>query len=320
MANGAPQYAWKDGKVIPWDECTIHGRSQAGFFGANVFEGTRAYWNEDEGELYLFRNQDHLDRLARSMKMVRMEVPFSAEEITQGSIDLLKANNFREDVHFVTVAYNGFGAGFDVMGAAEDTGIYITAIASPQKPPLWNGGTAGTSSWRRVSDDVLPPRVKSGANYGNSRLAHREAKINGYDTAVILNNRGTVAEAPGACLMMVRDGRVVTPPITSGILESITRVTLMELFERELGLPVQEREIDRTELYTAEEFFFCGSGWEIFPIVSLDRITIGAGVPGPITKRMQEVYFSAARGKMPAYRQWLSPVYAGAREPAGAAR
>jgi branched-chain amino acid aminotransferase len=305
-----------NGKVIPWDQCVLHGRSQAAFFAANVFEGTRAYWNQDEGELYLFKNDEHLQRLARSMKTMRLDVPYSMEQITQGSLDLLRANSFREDVHFVTVAYFGMGVGFDAMGAAEETGVYISAIAQPQKPLLWSGGAACVSSWRRIADDVLPPRVKSGANYGNSRLAQREAKLNGYDTAIILNSAGKVAEAPGACLMMVRDGEVVTPPVTAGILESITRSTLIDLFRRELGMTVVERDIDRTELYAAEEVFLCGSGWEIFPMTSVDRLPVGSGEPGPVTRRMQDTYFSIARGKNPAYRHWLTPVYAGVREPA----
>ena len=177
---------------------------------------------------------------------------------------------------------------------------------------------ACVASWRRISDDTVPPRLKSGANYQNSRLAQTEARVNGYDTSIILNHRGTVAEGPGACLMMVRDGKLVTPPVTAGILESITRTTLMDLTARELGVDVVEREIDRTELYVADEVFMCGSGLEVLPITSIDRIPIGEGARGSMTKRIQDVYFAAARGELPAYRHWLTPVYAGAREPAAA--
>jgi branched-chain amino acid aminotransferase len=149
-------------------------------------------------------------------------------------------------------------------------------------------------------------------------LAQTEARVNGYDTAIILNHRGTVAEGPGACLMMVRDGKLVTPPVTAGILESITRATLMDLAARELGAEVVEREIDRTELYVADEVFMCGSGLEVLPITSVDRIAVGDGARGALTKRIQDVYFAAARGELAAYRRWLTPVYSGAREPAGA--
>jgi branched-chain amino acid aminotransferase len=173
------------------------------------------------------------------------------------------------------------------------------------------------ASWRRISDDTVPPRLKAGANYQNSRLAQTEAKVNGYDTAIILNHRGTVAEGPGACLMMVRNGKLITPPVTAGILESITRATLMELAGRDLAVEVMEREVDRTELYVADEVFMCGSGLEVLPITSVDRIAIGDGTRGPLTKRIQDVYFAAARGELPAYRHWLTPVYAGVREAVG---
>ena len=317
MSNVAPKYAWMNGKIVPWDQCVLHGRTQGAFFGANVFEGVRAYWNASKGELFVFKNQEHLQRLARSMKTMRLEVPFTLEEIGRASVELLLLNEFREDVHFIPVAYFGMGVNFEAIGPTEDTGVYITAVPRPQPKSLWNGIAAGVVSWRRISDDSVPPRVKAGANYQNSRLAQVEARINGYDTAIILNQRGTVSEGPGACLIMVRDGKVATPPVTGSILESITRSTLIDLFDRELGVKVVEREIDRTELYAAEEAFFCGSGWEVMPITSVDRLPVGSGTPGPITRKIQDVYFSIVRGENPAYRDWLTPVYASAAEPAG---
>ena len=217
------------------------------------------------------------------------------------------------------VAFFGMGAhNFNTLGPTIDNGVYITAVPWPQPQALWDGVSACVSSWRRISDDTVPPRLKAGANYQNSRLAQTEAKVDGYDTAIILNQRGTVAEGPGACLMMVRDGKLATPPVTAGILESITRTTLMHLAARELGMDVVEREIDRTELYVADEVFMCGSGLEVLPITSVDRIAVGNGTRGSLTKRIQDVYFAAARGEMPAYRSWLTPVYAKAGVPAGA--
>jgi branched-chain amino acid aminotransferase len=317
MSSGAPTYAWMNGKVIPWDQCVVHGRSAGGFMGSNVFEGIRAYWNAQQGELFVFKHEEHLQRLARSMKIARLEVPYTLRDIEQGAMDLLRANEFREDSHFVPVAFFGMGAhNFNTLGPTVDNGVYITAVPWPQPAALWNGVAACVASWRRISDDSVPPRLKAGANYQNSRLAQTEAKVNGYDTAIILNHRGTVAEGPGACLMMVRDAKLVTPPVTAGILESITRSTLMELAARELRVDVVEREIDRTELYVADEVFMCGSGLEVLPITSVDRITIGGGARGPLTMRIQDVYFAAARGELSAYRHWLTPVYRAAREPA----
>jgi branched-chain amino acid aminotransferase len=319
MADSAPKYAWMNGRVIPWDQCVVHGRSAGGFMGSNVFEGVRAYWSAQQDELFVFKHEEHLQRLGRSMKTVRLEVPYTLREIGRGALDLLRANEFRQDVHFVPVAFFGMGAhNFNTLGPTIDNGVYVTAVPWPQPVALWNGVAAGVASWRRITDDSVPPRLKAGANYQNSRLAQTEARVNGYDTAIILNPRGTVAEGPGACLMMLRDGKLVTPPVTAGILESITRTTLMELAERELGLPVVEREIDRTELYVADEVFMCGSGLEVLPITSVDRITVGEGTRGPTTKRIQEIYFAAARGELPAYRRWLTPVYSAAREPAAA--
>jgi branched-chain amino acid aminotransferase len=319
MTGSAPTYAWMNGRVIPWDQCVVHGRSAGGFMGSNVFEGVRAYWSAREEELFVFKHEEHLQRLGRSMKTVRLEVPFGLADIGRGALDLLRANGFREDVHFVPVAFFGMGAHhFNTLGPTVDNGAYITAVAWPQPPALWSGVAAGVVSWRRISDDSVPPRLKAGANYQNSRLAQTEARVNGYDTAIILNHRGTVAEGPGACLMMVRDGQLVTPPVTAGILESITRATLMELAARELGVTVVEREIDRTELYVAEEVFMCGSGLEVLPITSVDRIAVGEGARGPLTQRIQDVYFAAARGELAAYRRWLTPVYGPVREPAGA--
>jgi len=305
-----PRFGWKNGRIVPWDECVLHIRAQGAFYGANVFEGVRAYWNAEQQELYVFKLQEHLDRLARSMKTMRLEVPVSLEEIGRGSLEVLRANELREDVHFIPVAYFGIGVNFESFGPSDDNGVMITAIPRPQSPRLWKGASACISSWRRISDDTVPPRVKAGANYQNSRLAQTEARTNGYDAALLVNRRGTVAEGPGACLMMVRDGVLVTPPVTAGILESITRSTLLELAARELGLAVLEREVDRTELYVAEEVFLCGSGYEVLPITSVDRLEVGDGQRGPVTRRIQELYFAVARGEKPAYRQWLTPVYA----------
>ena len=317
MATAAPKYAWMNGKIVPWDQCVVHGRSAGGFMGANVFEGVRAYWSARQEELFVFKHEEHLQRLGRSMKTIRLEVGYTLEEIGQGALTLLRANEFRQDAHFVPVAFFGMGAhNFNTLGPTVDNGVYITAVPWPQPPALSNGVAAGIASWRRISDDTVPPRLKAGANYQNSRLAQTEAVVNGYDTAIILNHRGTVAEGPGACLMMVRDGQLVTPPVTAGILESITRSTLMDLASRELGLRVMEREVDRTELYVAEEVFMCGSGLEVLPVTSVDRIAIGAGTRGPVTQRIQEIYFAAARGELPAYRHWLTPVYSAPREPA----
>ncbi len=293
-----PEFSWFNGHVVAWEDCVLHGRSQAAFWGANVFEGVRAYWNQATGQLELFRLQDHLTRLRASMKCVGMQIDYSDAELTRATIDLLRANKVREDTHIVIVAYYDMGPNFDPMCHTEQTGVHITAVPLGRSPQFATGASACISSWRRISDDAMPPRIKTGANYHNSRLAQHEATRNGYDTAFFLNQRGTVAEAPGSCVMMVRDGELCTPPGTSGVLEGITVQSVSHLARSELGIETIKREIDRTELYLADEVFIAGTLSEIRPITSVDRQIVGDGKPGSLTRNLQALYDCAARGEV----------------------
>ena len=310
MAGKTPGYAWMNGEIIPWEQATVHVRTDAFMYGANVFEGIRAYASPDKTQMYVFRNAEHMARLFNcSMKILRMQIPWTAQQVSAAMMEMLRANSFHEDVHIRPTVFFGSGQSYAVDPAEIGTGCVITAVERTPKPSLWSGLHACISSWRRIDDQSMPPRVKAGANYLNSRYATVEARTNGYDTAILLNQHGKVAEGPGACLMMVKDGRVVTPPVTEGILESVTRGTLMELFRGEMGMEVLEREMDRTELYLADEVFFCGTGAEVQPIVSVDRYPVGTGATGPVVKAMQELYFGIVRGQNPRYREWLTPVY-----------
>ncbi len=302
-----PSYAWLDGKIVPFDQCVVHVRTQGAFWGANVFEGLRAYWLEDEQQLSVFRLEDHLQRLRRSMKSLHMPVTYGDEEIEQACLSVLRANEFREDVHLCVVAYFGFGPHLDPLNHTEDTGLHITATPAPRGRGYRRGLRACISSWRRISDDAMPPRIKAGANYHNSRLAHHEAVRNGFDTTFLLNQRGSVSEAPGSCVAMVRDGTLVTPPGTSGVLEGITLATVEHLAREHRGWALERRDIDRTELYVADEIFVCGTLAEIQPVVEIDRLPVGNGAPGPVTRTLQRLYDAAARAE-PAYRAWSTPV------------
>jgi branched-chain amino acid aminotransferase len=299
-----PRYAWLNGAVVPWDECVLHGRSQGAMWGANVFEGLRGYWLEADRQLGIFRLHDHLARLHRSTKCMHMRIDYSDAEIEQACVELLRANEFAEDVHLVVTVY--FTS--DTVFRTEGTGMHVTAVPMPRSDLYSSGSSACVASWRRIGDDTMPPRVKVGANYHNSRLAQEEAIRNGYDTSLILNQRGTLAEGPGSCLVMVRDGRLVTPPGTSGVLEGITLATVEELASQELGLTLERREIDRSELYVADEAFLCGTLVEIQPIVSVDRLEIGSGDPGELTRTLQRLYDRAVHGEPP-YRRWTTTVY-----------
>lgn len=308
MPEQAPPYAWLNGAIVPWDDCVVHARSQGAFWGANVFEGIRGYWSEPDGQLYAFRVGDHLARLRRSMKSLHMRIGYSDADLRQACADLARANDFREDTHFCVVAYFDTGPGFDPLNYTDDTGVHITAIAAPRSAAYREGVRACVSTWRRISDDSMPPRVKTGANYHNSRLAQHEAVRNGFQTALLLNQRGTVAEAPGSCVIMVRDGEIVTPPGTSGALEGITVATVAQLAAGRLGVPLARREIDRTELYVADELFLCGTKSELLPVSSVDHLPVGTGTPGPLTRSLQELYDQAARTRS-AEPGWSTPLY-----------
>ena len=307
---GRAEFIWLDGKIVPWAEATIHVASEAVIRGASVFEGVRGYGNAEQDELFIFRNAEHLKRLRQSARMLHMVMAYSDEELTAAFRALIRANGFRQDVHFRPTVYFSDGeSGAAYLPEEIGSGMFVIAVQRPGGQALTEGVHAGTSTWRRNSDLAMPSRVKASGNYLNSRYAQVEARRNGYTAALMLNAAGKVAEGPAACFMMVKHGRVVTPPITADILESITRETLIELIRTELGVTVEEREIDRSEVYGAEEAFFCGSGAEVTPMVSLDRFALGDGTPGALTRRIQRLYFDVAEGRVEKYRHWLTPVY-----------
>ncbi len=312
-----PKFLWFNGAVVPWDEAKVHVSRPTVRPCANIFEGVRAYWNTDERELFIFRNDEHMARLWNSAKIMRMSIPWTKQELTQAQIDVIRANRFEGTVWFRLTLYVGEGEDQAWPPEKMPAGGFILPRLAPHSPGVTEGIDSNISTWTRIGDTTVPPRVKAGANYHNSRLAVMEARTNGYSgQPILLNERGKVSEGPGACLFMVRDGVLVTAAITSNILESITRATVLQLGAEGLRLRVQEREIDRTELYIADEVFFCGSGAEITPVRSVDRYPIGSGQPGPVTKRLQDLYFSVVEGRVPQYRHWLTPVYGAVKTPA----
>jgi len=295
---------WMNGRLVAQDQAVLPVNSAAVFYGTNVFEGLRAYWNEDDGEIHCFRLQEHFVRFRESMKMMRFTVPYSDVDLYDAVRDVLKGNEIREDIHMHLVAYVT-GVGLD---ATEPTGLYINPRRRGRLSE--SGLRCCVSSWVRTSDNAIPIRLKSGSNYQNGRLATLQAKADGYDAPIFLNGHGHVAEGSGATFFMVRRGRVVTPPLSADILESITRTTLIEdLVPRVLAQDVAEREIDRTELYVADEVFFCGSGYEITPIVSVDRFPLGDGRVGPLTRRLSSAYMDLVRGVDRSHAEWRTAVY-----------
>jgi branched-chain amino acid aminotransferase len=295
---------WMNGALVPQEQAVLPVNSAAVFYATNVFEGLRAYWNPGDRELYAFRLAEHFVRLRESMKMMRFTVPYGDDDLQEAVRAVLGGNDIREDVHMHLVAYVGAPG----MDATTPTGLYINPR---RRGRVAEGGLrCCVSSWARTSDNAIPIRLKSGANYQNGRLALLQAKADGYDAPIFLNQRGKVAEGTGATFFMVRKGRIVTPTTSSDILESITRTTLIEYVCPEvLGMEVVERDVDRTELYVADEAFFCGSGYEITPITSVDRFPLGSGEVGPITRRITAAYMNLVRGVDTRFPEWRTPTF-----------
>lgn len=307
-----PPYLWWRGELVPWDSAQVHVTSLGWPAISAVFEGIRGYWNPEREELYVFRLQEHLARLARSMRFMRMEQTYSPQDFTQAILQLLRANGHRSDAYCSPVVY----LSQNIAGYLPASGIpceaYITSRAAPSALGSGRASRACVSTWTRLADNVMPPRAKAITNYQNSRYVSTEAKLNGFDYGIVLNQHGKVAEGSHACIFIVRDGVALTPPTTAGILESITRDAVITLLG-EAGVPVRERDIDRTELYLADEAFFVGTYIEVEAIGSIDHYTLGDGTPGPVTREVQARFERAVRGHDPDHMAWLTPVYGGVR-------
>jgi branched-chain amino acid aminotransferase len=303
-----PTYLWLNGERKAWEEATVHV-SELGWstIGA-VFEGIRGYWNEEHGELYVFRLREHLERLQRSMKLVRLPVDYSIDALVDATTELLRANDSQQDTYIRPMAYmqDSYSTRYD----RPDIQAAVQILTKPMASHLNSGMTqsARVSSWRRISEDVMPPRVKNLSNYRNGQLSRMEALMDGYDTAIILNSQGKVAEGPGACVVFIRDGKLVTPDLTSSVLESITRDAILTLAREQLEIEVEERTVDRTELYVADEIFLCGTAAEISPVTSVDQYTIGSGEIGPVTLELSRLFENVLRSGESRFDHWRTPV------------
>jgi branched-chain amino acid aminotransferase len=309
MAGSHPTYVWWKGEQVRWEDATVHVTDLAWSTVGAVFEGIRGYWNAEEETLHIFRLKEHLERLVASSRLVRLALPYSVEELTDAITTLVRDNDVREDTYIRPLVYSD-GKGRKLSDTSMDSSVLINTHPMPSH--LGTGLTykAKVSSWTRISDNVMPPRVKNISNYRNGQLATSEALLDGYDTALLLNPQGKVAEAPGACVAMIKGNTFITPDVTSGILESITRDALMVLANKELGLDVVERQVDRTELYLADEVFTLGTAAEITPVVSIDHYDIGTGQIGATTRELERVYEAVLRGTESAYAHWRTPVIA----------
>lgn len=298
---------WFKGEILNVNDAKINVLAPTSQFGLNVFEGIPCYWNEEEKQLYAFRLEEHYNRLLRSAKLIQIDNKFTKEELKKALVDVVKANEYDENL---SVRQTLFVDGFGSWGSEGPVEMFVAPIPRGKTSAEYNkkGLHCCVTSWRRISDENLSPRIKCGANYINSRVGQREALRNGYDTCIFLNEAGKIAEGPGSCFFLVKDNEVITPQLTDSVLESITRDTVIQIAKRN-GYQVVERTIDRTELYTCDEAFLCGSAMEITPILSIDRYEIGDGDTGRITKDLHVTYLDAVRGKLDEYKKWVTPIY-----------
>lgn len=297
---------WFKGEIIPRGNAKVAALSPTSQFGLNVFEGLRGYWNPDVQQLYIFRLREHLDRLAQSCKLIGLEMPYSLDQIIHFILDLVQECNYREDIALrVTL----FVDGDDTWSSTATPDLFIAPVRRARNDVTnLRLQTATISSWRRIDDLSLSPRIKCGANYINSRYAHLDARRKGFDVPIFLNSENKISEGAGACVFIVRKNTLVTPDRTSGILESLTRDTLLVL-AKDIGIPCEERRIDRTEMLVASEVFLCGSAAEISPVSEVDHVKVGDGKVGPITATLALAYVRAASGGDPSRREWTFPVY-----------
>lgn len=300
-----------DGVLVPWAEATIHASHLGWSTMGAVFEGIKAYWNADQGELFGWQFAEHYERFAQSMRLERMRPEFTPAQLVEASCELLRANECHADTYVRPLAWHADATWFGDLSDSR-TGIVITT--APFQSILGSGKTvrACVSSWTRIGDNQLSPRIKCISNYQNSRMALLDAVQNGFDQPILLNAQGKVTEGPASCLFIVRDGVAITPSLTSGVLESITRTAILRLCQDDLHLPVQEREIDRTELYVADEIFFCGTGAEVMPVSEVDHYQVSDGCMGPITCQIEERFHQIVRAHDQKYANWRLPIYGSA--------
>ena len=303
-----PKYAFFKGKIVPYSEAKVGVLNHSLNYGTGCFGGIRGYWNEEEEQLLVFRPYDHYRRFLHSTKLMWMDLGYSEEELVQTTLELVRREGFRQDCYIRPLAYKSD----EMIGVKlNDLTDELSIVSFPFGRYVENeeGAHATISSWRRVEDNAIPGRAKICGAYVNSALAGDEARRNGYDEAIFLTESGHVAEGAASNIFLVRDGKLITPPVTENILEGITRACVMELARDRLFLKGEERRVDRSELYIGDELFFTGTAVEVAPITRVDHRPVGDGQIGPITRALRQLYTDATRGRLEAYRHWVAPVY-----------
>ena len=308
MAQG-PSYAYFQGRIVPIEEAKVSVMTHALNYGTGAFGGVRAYWNDEENELFIFRPLDHFQRVLNSGRLLLMDLPYTPETMLKILLDLLHTENFRgTDVYVRPLIYKSS----TVIGVRlHDLDADFTMFAQPFGSYLHNeeGSRVTFSAWRRIDDNMIPARGKITGAYANSAFIRTDAALSGFDEALVLDHNGHISEGSAENFFMMRDGVAITPPVTTNILEGITRRTIMHLLSEEMGVPVEVRDIDRTEVFVADEAFFCGTGVQVVAIAEVDHRPVGTGKMGPVVRQLRQLYFDLVRGKIARYRAWNVPVY-----------
>ena len=303
-----PKYVFFRGRVVPYSDVKVGVLTHALNYGTAVFGGIRAYWNDDEKQLFVFRPQDHFLRFLQSAKLLCMELPHSADDMVNGLLELIRTEGHKEDLYIRPLAFYAD----EIIGVRlHDLHPEVSMVVMPFGHYVSNeeGMHVTVSSWRRIDDNVIPARGKIAGAYVNSAFAKTDALRSGFDEVIVLNSDGHISEGSAANFFLLRNGVFATPPITDNVLEGITRRTVMQIIREELKMEVHERQIDRTELYLADEAFLCGTGVQISPIARVDHRPVGTGRMGDATARLRTIFFDVVRGKSPKHREWCTPVY-----------
>lgn len=293
------------GRYVPLAEANVGILTHALHYGTGVFEGIRAHWDEAQSELFVLRPLEHYQRWKRNAAILHIDIPATAEELTAITLELMRRNHFRTSVYVRPLAFKSA----ERVGVSPDAQDAFAIVALPFGEYLHSekGLHAGVSAWRRIEDNAIPARAKICGAYVNSALASDDARRSGFDEAIFLNESGHVAEGATCNIFMIRNGRLITPPVTENVLEGITRDCVMELARHEPGLTVVERPIDRSELYICDELFLTGTAVGIAPVVRVDHRPVGDGAVGSFTRQIRRLYADAARGRVPLYRHWVVP-------------
>jgi len=298
-----PKHAFFEGKIVPFEEANVSVATHALNYGTAVFGGLRGYWNEEKKKLFIFRPYDHYRRLLNSGRMMNMQVPYDEESLIQLTLDLVRVEGWQTDIYIRPLIYKAdLGIGVRLHDLKDELSIF----SMPFKQYVKNDTNAHVtvSSWRRIDDNMIPARGKVSGAYANSALIKTDAQRSGFDEALVLNQNGHISEGSAMNIFMVRDGTIITPPVTDNILEGIIRKTAMELAKNELEMPVVERSIDRTELFICDELFMTGSAAQIVAITKVDHRSVGKGEMGPVAGQIRELFDDVVRAKNPKYAHW----------------